>query len=460
MAESFVLGYLHTVCSKQYAAAKHTHQFFENRLSFDAPAHEEAMAQQNALKDLPIHTILLEVHRHATAKTDEELKAAAVFFTPLILHHWQLLRLAEMLRCQIKENLADSLSFGEEQKKALQSALLLTTLLNTVFRQGMSAAWLSDRFKLEERRNEYGELLAAHYGIAFGDRFTAVFATHASVLGTEENTFEFNNICAWLAGLVSKANRYIQGVHRPGNTWRLGALRLQRCLMSLIPFLNMEFYTNNITYLNGFVQPFLTYFNWLFFIPRLALNFSILGHHIWNDAKLALLEKNIDRTTRFRAHWTRVWAEVLIDLHWFSNSWILCFIVTGGSASLACIYVRMAIQILDLLVALAQAGFNLYNLYTMSTAINAGSFAADPLRDYLSERDSFEWRSAGYNLFHFSILLVALCLTLPSMAAISTMLPVVGGTTAVLMTILTDYVQGSKEGFNQEREKTYHCLSA
>jgi len=486
-------------------------------------------------QQLPIHKILFEIQQHLINVTDDEtaadpsaMKESAVYFTPLVLRYWELLRLAEILRCQIKESLAkpyqlhclqaklerlekkleevepnstehtafrtdklvvegdieqlkkeicrqsvESTKNQAATKEALQSALVLTTALNIVLRHGMSADWLGDLWKLEDQRDEYRDMLCVLYEIEFDSTFHPIFSKIPSSAKTEQNRIEVNGISAWIESILSKLyqwfndhvaiQRSIQSFHRVINPWRLGALRARRGGVFLIPFLNSETYNICFKDLDVYVRPFLAYFNWMFFLPRLTLNFTLLWHHVCNDAKLTHLEKNLDRATRLRAHWTRFWFEVASDIYWFSNSFALCFFVAGGAMSSAGICIRLMIQIFDLILSMTRAFIELRRLYDMSCALNYNprkDNAESAMQIHLKQRLRFEAGALGYTVLHFWVLLIALCMTLPSMAAVSVMWPVIGSAISVLMTGITAHKMGSKDGFIQTRQRLFENKAA
>lgn len=180
---------------------------------------------------LPIHEILLEI-QDAAARGD------AKFFEPYILHYWQLQRLLDAVRCNTKvialpaEQRAcdakihklrlditeesvpskrrsmeakvreldikkqaieaelslerDALERGlrDKDKDNIQSVLVLSSLLNVVFRQGMSVALMSDQLRLEPQLKECRELLSDHCNIEFDHRFSETFVRHYTVQTT------------------------------------------------------------------------------------------------------------------------------------------------------------------------------------------------------------------------------------------------------------------------------------
>lgn len=505
MPRNAILGYLDLVSSTRYQTH---HTFFEHRNSFAQPEHSHVNFPQQVqdLLNLPIHSLLVDIEKKVIAierheagdthKSEQDLADAAQFFEPLILHHWQLVRLLDGLRCNtpIVPLSAKNLMFEDKAKSLrdklanlsgqarvplqndldeleaehavvrsnlqrarqamqqdvaaqenVQAALVLASLLNVVFRKGMSAPMLSDQLHLEAQQKEYRDLLEG-CGIAFkypeGDArageevFPTLFRQHPSLIAKKPIPNDPFVHHKYVVSLVVDT----QGFHTQHNHWRLGGTRLRRLGTFLVPFLKNETYTSIINTVDPFVRRGLAYINWIFFIPRLTLNFSILFHHLFNENELNPLEAKLDRWTRFRAHWTRFWFEVINDLYWFLNGIAICFMLNGGVLSTPGLYLSMTVQCLDLLSSMTRACMELYRLYKMRCDLQVlqPGLALD---GDLLKRLKFEAFALGYMVFHFALLVVCLALTLPSMAAVSTMLPVVGGTVAVMMTVVTYYMQ-------------------
>jgi hypothetical protein len=470
--------------------------------------------------DLPIHTILLDIYK--AAKDND-----AEFFEPFVLHYWQLQRLLDGLRCntpilrlpslqrandtkildlrsaydsevslekkagleialhkleaenskiaadlaQAKQDLEQGLA--AKDKDNIQAVLVLSTLLNIVFRDGMSVPLLSDQLRLEAQQKECQDLLLLHCDIGFDERFKDLFSRHSTVqtggsVG-ERITTEFRYGLAWmfdddsffplgpadrnLAQTKHYAARVLgtQLFHGFYNHVRLGGTRFRRLLAFLEPYLQSPAYTAVFKTMDPYLRWVLSYTNFLFFVPRLSLHFSILYHHVFDTERLELLECNLDPWVRFRAHWTRFAFEVFTDGYWFLNGLKFCFWLPGGALSPVGIYLSLTVQALDLLNSILRAIVELNRLSTMCAELEK----LDPnlaLKPDLDKRYWFEAMVLGYMICHFSILLISLCLTLPSMAAVSTMWPVVGGVCSVAITYLTYRMQLY---FNQHRQAEF-----
>lgn len=322
-----------------------------------------------------------------------------------------------------------------KDKDNIQAGLVLVTLLNVIFRQGMSAPWLADRFQLEAQQQEYRQLLMECYGIEFGQEFDDIFKQHDSELGREA--------VGWIT--------QIQGWFAYWNPRRLGLVRTRRNALILGDYLNNDRYSAVIGTVDPFLRGTLAWVNLLSFIPRLSLNTSLMAYHLSDSSNLAALEETLPKFTRFRAHWTRFWWEAINDIYWILISIAFCCMLTGGALTLVSLYVSLMAQSLDLFFSAARAYVDMHRIYTL--AYDLSIIDPDcPIQAGLNKKIHFELLACAYNIFHFVLLMIALCLTLPSMAAVSTMLPVIGGTVSMLMTVISPYVQ---EYFSKIRQQIY-----
>lgn len=495
MHSSAILEYLVRVSRTKYQAQS---AFFENRTTLDSP---QLPLAGPLVQNLKIHHLLRGIEKHVAAiekherldpdRSVDDLKQAAAFFEPLVLHHWQLERLLNVLRChtdifklaakkrecrsnleklqkeirntrstflvsklrqdieeqKLSINLANAeyerahtaMQNDEKTQANIQEALVLATLLNVIFRKGMSAPMLSDNLNLEAQQKEYRDLLR-DCGIVFDveedaamqasrvESFPAIFTQHPSLLSKEIIPRDPLSKAKYIISLVLRA----QSFHTQNNHWRLGGTRLRREFIFLNNYMQNSTFSAAINAVDPYVRRGLSYVNWMFFIPRLTLNFSLLYHHLFNEKELNPLERAFPYGTRFRAHWTRFWFELIMDSYWILNGLTICFVLNGGVFSGPGLYLTLTVQTLDLLCSIIRAGIELYRLYCMKCDL----LDLDPkldIKNDMEKRFQFEAYALGYSVFHFSVLMLSLCLTLPGMASVSMMWPIVAGVGAMLM---------------------------
>ena len=115
------------------------------------------------------------------------------------------------------------------------------------------------------------------------------------------------------------------------------------------------------------------------------------------------------------------------------------------------IQINLLTQVADLLNAGIRATLLIRRLSTLETDLITHQMPLS-LHGSLRERINFEQQFLLYTVFHFVVLLAAMLMTLPSAAAISPLLPVIGAVCAVLMTIVTWWIRSS---FQIERQKRF-----
>ncbi len=243
------------------------------------------------------------------------------------------------------------------------------------------------------------------------------------------------------------------------NDWRLGALRGRRLSVFignlLVAIEYGEAWTNWHNWLESHgVLFFFANMGWLFFLPRLIRNLCILFYHVLSDlfydSKLSRIEVAMDRTTRFRIHWMRCWDEVINDSYWLANGLAFRFLFYGV-VSITTIQINLLAQAADLLNAVIRATLLIRRLSTLENDLMKHEMPLS-LNPHLRERINFEQKFLLYMVFHFVVLLAAMLMTLPSAAAMSPLLPVIGAVCAVIMTIVTWSIRAN---FQTHRQKQF-----
>ena len=458
---------------------------------------------------LTIHVIL-----EAIQNAEQELDAD--FFKPFVLHYWQLQRLLDVLRCstpvlglpaqlksydaklqklaqakndetcpakievmqqeylkleaaknELEKNYQDAeeaLFNGQspEDKDNIQLVLIISLILELSLRQGMSVALLSEQLRLKEQKNACLKLLR-NCGITFDARFKKTFQEYPCVR-TKETVLnristELNTDMNWFLGREAgtRPSFYVSRVlgtqefHSFYNHFRLGVTRFRRLLSFLESYLKNESYSAGFKMLDPYMRGLLAYVNWVFFIPRLSLNLSLLAYHGFAPEGL---EKKLDLSVRLRAHWTRFWFEVIPDLYWILFGLKVCFWMPEGVLSPAGITLSVTVQALDLVISLLRAGIELMRLNTMFNDLKRVNSSME-IQNQIEKRFWFEAQALGYMVAHFGILMISLCLTLPSMTAANLLWPVLGGLTAFVMTLVSHSMQNY---FHHRRQTEFEQL--
>lgn len=229
---------------------------------------------------------------------------------------------------------------------------------------------------------------------------------------------------------------------REANPFRLLLVRTRRLFISMTAVLgNLGEYSPWVTTIDQYAAPFFMHLAWVFFMPRLFVNLYLMGKHLYGgDGK----ESTVSIWTRFRAQLSRRWVELSNDLGWFVSGIITCFVLTGALLPIG-IYVAVAMQAYDLILVSFRAGYEItllkqliaeYEQMKQETLIENQQELQTHI-DALNARLALECKSLGLGVFNFSVLFIAVLLTIPMMAAISPIIPLVGAALALIITIVT-----------------------
>lgn len=226
------------------------------------------------------------------------------------------------------------------------------------------------------------------------------------------------------------------------NPYRLGALRMRRLLIALIPILNhFEQYGPWIRWLDGFAAPAFSYFNLLFFLPRLTLNAYTLGSHWIEHASMSPEERSLGGSVRFYAQWDRLWPQLTNDIGWGTNAALMFFVFTGALQPFG-IYLGIASSLYDLLLSSLRGYEEVCRLggleqqYQLLHQQDPNNADVKAYLTLLQKRIHRERELLLLALTNFSVLFFVAILALPSFATLSPWVPVAGSALSVIMTLL------------------------
>ena len=222
------------------------------------------------------------------------------------------------------------------------------------------------------------------------------------------------------------------------NPIRLFMARLRRLLLgiSLITAStsNYNIFVDNLSYV---ATPFLAYFAWIIFAPRLFVNLAmLLKHAIYHDG-LTEHEKKLSWQQRFMAQFAIRWPDLANDSTWFVVGVLNCFVIVGALAPFA-IYLSFVLQIGDVVFAAIRMYIDLQKY--KKTREQYASLAEDrdmcpnEINEYLQYFDqqiNYETRALAISLANASLVLISLIIVLPILT-INPIFAIIGGAIAVL----------------------------
>ncbi|WP_156413542.1 hypothetical protein [Legionella hackeliae] len=209
---------------------------------------------------------------------------------------------------------------------------------------------------------------------------------------------------------------------------RLFSNRIRRVFTTaiLIPVVkDMKYFYQFVIFADRFANPTLTYFSWLFYIPRLTVNVALLFKHLipggWMDDK----EKKLSFLTRLQGQLQRRWFELGNDTIWLTGGLLNCFVLTGALSPIG-MYLTISFFLFDAVWAGLRAFIELgrlreleryYERKGVELNINSASEAElKELKEYqetLQQRIDFEWQRLIISVASTSTLFLAMCLALP-----------------------------------------------
>nr|HAT8714484.1 hypothetical protein [Legionella jordanis] len=133
---------------------------------------------------------------------------------------------------------------------------------------------------------------------------------------------------------------------------RLFSGRIRRVFTTvvLIPQIQeLQYFSRFVLFADRYVNPALTYFSWLFYVPRLATNlFLLLKHLIPGKWWMSEQERSLSWQLRLHLQVQRRWFELGNDGIFFTSGLLNCFVLTGALAPIA-MYVIIALFLFDAL---------------------------------------------------------------------------------------------------------------
>lgn len=350
------------------------------------------------------------------------------FFRPLVRMH-PILNLEYSVLCtklahdflrqdkdKIKKN---NENFIEE----LAAALVMAELLNHIYRHYLNVPREVER--LEKEQEIYRSLLR-QCGYQF-----PVQQKEKIILPSKSLTQEIRGKTAIL------------------NWPRLFTVRIRRVLTTLVPVAKgFEGYRDMIKTLDGFASPVLSYFAWVFYVPRFLVNVMLLLKHVipnpWMEAK----ERELNWWLRLEAQLQRRWFELGNDSVWLVAGLLGCFVLTGALAPVG-MYLTVSLYLYDVALAGIRAFIELGRLKSLQTEYAAmektlrstGAPEAElaeviSYQQHLQKRMAFEQKRLLLSVINTSALFLGMCFAIP-LFAFNPIIPFIGAALMVAITLAT-----------------------
>ena len=345
---------------------------------------------------------------------DDEIKDKEnAFFSSLVIKNPSLFT-QYLIQCSHVSHLYDdNIQNTEAILRAVETALVMADILEQVYCR------LDEKSNLDQLHKEqatFRELLSVRY---------SQFISTTPLLANPKI-----NIDQKIRTLTSNTNQPRKTLNR---IWRL--------IDNAILFDEFVILREWIEPIELMIDPVFIHLNWIFFVPRLAINLMLLGKHVILNPWMSEQEYALPWDIRLQVHLmiNRRWIELVNDFIWCVGNLISCFICVGAW-SFAEVYIAIGLQLFDLLFTCFHVSIEINRLNTLEKEYQdecaKGAISID--QDYLHAlQEGIEYeKNVGYlAIINHTILLLPIMTILPVIIALSPWAPVLGALLSILTTI-------------------------
>lgn len=351
---------------------------------------------------------------------DDEIKEKEnSFFSSLVIQNPLLFTQYRIQCSHITHLFNDNIQNTEAILRAVETGLVLADLLEQIYCR------LDEKSNLEQLHSEqaiFRELLSMRY-----PQFKSTTPSSAN---------PHINIEQRIRALTSNTNLPRQTFNR---VWRM--------IDNAILLDELVILREWIEPIELMIDPIFIHLNWIFFVPRLAVNMMLLGKHVISNPWMSEQEYALPWVTRLHVHLmiNRRWIELINDFVWCIGNLISCFLCVG-SWSFAEVYFAIGLQLFDLLFTCLHVAIEISRLNTLEKEYQDGCANGTISIDQnyfhaLKERISYE-KNVGYlAIINHTLLLISIISILPVVIALSPWAPVLGALLSILTTIGVYFVE-------------------
>lgn len=345
---------------------------------------------------------------------DHEIKKKEnAFFSSLVIKNPLLFTQYRIQCSHVIHLFNDNLQHTEALLRAVETALVMAELLEQVYCR------LDEKSNLEQLHHEqaiFRELLSVRY-----PQFRSTLSSFAN---------SKLNIDQKIRTLTSHTNFPRQAFNR---IWRM--------IDNAILLDELVILREWIEPIELMADPVFIHLNWIFFVPRLAVNLMLLGKHVISNPWMSEQEYVLPWYTRLHVHLMihRRWIELINDFVWCLGNLISCFLCVGVW-SFAEVYFAVGLQLFDLLFTCVHVAIEISRLNTLEKEYQDGCangvISID--QDYfqaLQQRIAYEKKMGYLAIINHTLLLISIMTILPFSIALNPWAPVLGAMLSIFTTI-------------------------
>lgn len=350
---------------------------------------------------------------------DEIIEKENAFFSTLVIKNPLLFTQYHIQCSHVIHLFEDNIQNNEAILQAVETALVMADLLEQIYCR------LDEKSNLEQLRNEqaiFRELLAMRY-----PQFKS------TVSSTENPQININQK---IRELTSNTNRLKQTFNR-----------MLLILDNIILLEQLVVLREWIEPIELMIDPVLIHLNWIFFVPRLAVNMLLLGKHVISNPWMSEQEYALPWDIRLQVHLmiNRRWIELINDFVWCVGNLISCFFCVG-TWRFAEVYFALGLQLFDLLFTCLQVAIQINRLNTLESEYKDGCANGTISVDQgyfsvLQERIEYKKKVGYLSIINHTLLLISLMTILPAIITLTPWAPVFGGLLSILTTIGNHYAE-------------------
>lgn len=229
------------------------------------------------------------------------------------------------------------------------------------------------------------------------------------------------------------------------NWLRLCLVRVRKVLNTLLPFLEKQAgFLQLVTFINKYTDKLFPYLAWIFFIPRLVVDLSLLAKGTARNFFKNKVEYKLDTSILFLAHLLRRWSRIGNDAVWMIAGILNCFIlgpafpifVFMAVAFPVSVFITAALYFYDLLLTCIGAMIDLFRLSKLKEAY------ANKANSVLNEYSSYENKRIAWNVSIALITCVGavVCFILPFIIP-TAVVPLAGAFLLLCMSFILRYAK-------------------
>ena len=247
-------------------------------------------------------------------------------------------------------------------------------------------------------------------------------------------------------GFNASISKTIREMTAHANFPRFLILRMRRLLIVARPLM-IDFvrYCYLIERMEQFTTPVITYFAWIYFIPRLSTNLFLTAKHLLPVAAwMSHEEQALGWKTRLTAQFDRCWFELGNDIAALTIGLLNCFVFTGSLAAVNP-YAGAALMAFDVGFACLRVYIEISRLKNIETqyiqmlakeAPNSDDHQQiESYLEHMGLRIAYEQKRLYLSVINASILCLAVALALPVFAS-NLAFPLMGAVLSVLATVI------------------------